>query len=137
MQIMEPLFVAIPGTYESQLMLPYGLQCHTARGGGGGAEHSDSGGQSSLPYRCVRPPSLNRKILKKWNKQKAWNWSFNLCQVLGTPQSGLKWWYKTFWTVDWKNKNKPLKFLAFLVVYLFVCFLLISHAVHFIFILHY
>lgn len=28
MQIMEPLFVAIPGTYESQLMHPYGLQCH-------------------------------------------------------------------------------------------------------------
>lgn len=53
MQIMEPLFVAIPGTYESQLMLPYGLQCHTARGGDGGAEHSDSGSQSSLPLRLT------------------------------------------------------------------------------------
>lgn len=49
MQIMEPLFVAIPGTYESQLMHPYGLQCHTARGGGWGVEHSNSGSLSSLP----------------------------------------------------------------------------------------
>lgn len=35
MQIMEPLFVAIPGTYESQRIHPYGLQCHTAKAGGG------------------------------------------------------------------------------------------------------
>lgn len=46
MQIMEPLFVAIPGIYESQLVHPYGLQCYTARGGG--VEHSDSGSLPSL-----------------------------------------------------------------------------------------
>lgn len=52
MQIMEPLFVAIPGTYESQLMHLYGLQCHAVRGGwvgGWGIELSDSGSLPSLP----------------------------------------------------------------------------------------
>lgn len=47
MQIMEPLFVAISGTYESQLMHPYGPQCHTARAGGGGVERSYSGSLTS------------------------------------------------------------------------------------------
>lgn len=36
MQVMEPLLVAIPGPDESQLIHPYGSQCHTTRGGSEG-----------------------------------------------------------------------------------------------------
>ena len=53
MQVMEPLFVAIIGADESQLIHSYGSQCHTTRGcSKREMELSDSDSQSSL-YLCL------------------------------------------------------------------------------------
>lgn len=67
MQIMEPLFVAIPGTYESQrihhtvysvIQPKLGAGIRTFR-----FRHSDF--IVSVPHQYIRSPSSNRKISKK------------------------------------------------------------------------
>lgn len=68
MRVMEPLFVAILGADESQLIHSYGSQCHTTKGcskGENGAFRFRQSITLSVSCHCIRPPSLKRIILKK------------------------------------------------------------------------
>ena len=73
MQVMEPLFVAILGADESQLIHSYGSQCHTTKGcskGENGAFRFRQSITLSVSCHCIRPPSLKRIILKKKKNKK-------------------------------------------------------------------
>lgn len=70
---MEPSFVAVLGTYDSELRHPYGIQCHEARIGGGEIIASVTARYSGLPATSRKNLNKqNQNAKQKQTKKKSW-----------------------------------------------------------------
>lgn len=59
---MEPLLVAVLGTYDSELRHPFGIRCHETRIGGGEII-------ASVPSHYINLPATSKKNLNKTKMQ--------------------------------------------------------------------